>query len=225
MKLEMSTYLAGVATAALAIAAGFGGGVIIANSFDTNGAVPAAGMSRIERTKREEPKLAAIVETSGQAPRTEEPAVNPLAEATPPRVNAGGAEPAPEKTPDPSPAKPIALQTEPQPNAATLPAAIQTISSPRGNRREARRARHAQRPRVADEPNTDSQKQMREVARYREGGVRYTIRTANGRPAQAGEVEQLKRELRARREGNVAENRALSYGPERRGMLLKIFPD
>lgn len=236
MKLEMSTYLAGIATAALAIAAGFGGGVLIANSVDTNGAVPAPGMSRIERTKREEPK-APIVETNAQASRSDEPTINPLAEAQPLRVNVETAEPAPVQ---PEAPKPLALQSEHPSSAIALPAATQTILSAGGNRRNPQRARSAGRAHIPDEPQARSQRkskrdiarrnesghgEQREIARYREGDARYVVRTENGRPADPTEVEQLKRALREQREGRMADNRALSYGADRRPVFRSIFGD
>ncbi len=64
---------------------------------------------------------------------------------------------------------------------------------------------------------------QREVARYREGNVRYVVRTEDGRPANPAEVDQLKRELRDRREGRIVETRALSYGAEPRGVFPQIF--
>jgi hypothetical protein len=246
MQLELKTYLAGVATAGFAIAAGFGGGIFLGNSVDTHGAVPAPGLSRIERTKREEPKLAAVVETTARAPSAEEPAINPLAEARPVRANANNAEPATARADagNQSPT-PLPLQADRPPHEAALPAAIQAISLSRGHSRNLRHARTAERARIPDEPRVREQRArkkdkdiarklesrqepksgLREVARYREGNVRYVVRTENGGPANIAEVDQLKRELRERRESRFSETRALSYGTERRGVFPQIFPD
>ncbi len=265
MKLSTNAYLAGLGTAAIAIVAGFGGGVLIANRVDTHSATPAAGMSRIERTKREDVRTvlaapvapapvepAPIAETTGQASPNEDQTVNPLAEA--PRARFAAADEAkvveatPEKSPaeKPSPAVPIAIPTERKASDVALPAAIQSISSPASaSPRRGRHARRDARPRVADEPNvapTGNTREVsrrdrsrsdrsrnadspREVARYREGGVRYVVRTENGRPANPAEVESLKQELRARRAGRIAETDTLSYAPTRRSGLMEIFRD
>jgi hypothetical protein len=223
----------------LAIAAGFGGGVFVANRVDTHGAVPAPGLSRIERTKREDPKLAALVETTARAPLADE-AINPLAEAQPLRANAVEALPAPVNAGNPELPKPLPLQQDRPAQEVALPAAIQTISSSPGNHRNIRRTRAAGRPYVPDElqprelrkrtkeiarKNEPRGGGLREVARYREGNIRYVVRTENGGPANVAEVDQLKRELRERRESRVSETRALSYGTERRGVFPQIFPD
>jgi hypothetical protein len=250
MKLSMNAYIAGLGTAALAIAAGFGGGVLIADRVDTHSAPPAAGMSRIERTRREEAKPAPATETTAQASPSEDATINPLAEAT--RLRVGAADEAngvghivEKPSPPVPPTLPQTLPQERQASDAALPAAIQSISQsvsspPAASPRRTRHARSDSRPRVADEPSLSSRKPVddgarrdhsrnaggpREVARYREGGVRYVVRTENGTPANPAEVEQLKRELRARRAGRVAETDAMSYAPERRSGFLQIFQD
>lgn len=264
MKLSTNAYLAGLGTAAIAIVAGFGGGVLIAGRVDTHSAAPAAGMSRIERTKREDVRtvLAAPVppapvapgpaaETTAQASPNEDETVNPLAEAPRPRVAAADEGKAVDATSEkppvekPSQPVPVAIPTERKASDVALPAAIQSISSPASASPRRGHARRDARPRVADEPavaptrnarevsrrdrsrsdRSRSADGPREVARYREGGVRYVVRTENGGPANPSEVESLKRELRARRAGRMAETNAMSYAPERRSGLMEIFRD
>lgn len=241
MNFETKAYLAGAGTAAFILTAGFGGGVFLAGTLDTRTATPAPGMSRIERSKREEPKPP-VVETTAQAPREEPPAINPLAEARPlvdrpVQVNAELAAPVEAVKPEASQA--IAIKPPVLAQDVALPAAIQSISSPRGKRQDVRRLRSMEQAQAPGEPRirdirkpkkeivrrNDPDIGTREVARYREGAVRYVVRTENGRPANPAEVDQLKRELRERREGRVVETRALSYGPERRGVFGQIFRD
>lgn len=245
MKLELKTYMAGVATAGFAIAAGFGGGIFLANSVESNSAVPAPGLSRIERTKREAPK-AVVVETTAQA-SADAPSINPLAEAQPLRVvevqRANASDTAMPVDQAIQPAVSLPMQADRPPHEAALPAAVQAISlSPR--QRNVRRANVAERPRAPDEPQVrerhfgrkdkangrklepqEPKSRLREVARYREGNIRYVVRTRDGAPANVAEVDQLKRELRERREGRVAEMPALSYGSERRAAFPHIFSD
>lgn len=231
-----NAYVAGLATAVAAIAAGFAGGLVIANSLDTQSAVPAPGMSRIERTmsriertKREEPKPVAV-ETTAQAPQAEERAVNQLAEAGPRRTNA---EPAPPRSSE-------LQQSYIGANDALLHHALQSISSPQANHQETQHAQSPVQVRTSAEPrmreaykrrqdiarrDSPRSNSSREVARYHEGDVRYVIRTEHGRAADAAEVELLKRELRERRANAAVETRSFSYQPERRRAFSRIFPD
>ena len=50
MPFSMSGYWAGVGTVVLALAAGFGGGTMIADLVASDTAVPPPGMSRLERS-------------------------------------------------------------------------------------------------------------------------------------------------------------------------------
>lgn len=242
MKLTISPYLAGLATAAIAITAGFGGGVLIADRVDTNGAVPAPGMSRIERTKREEPKPASAATEPGQSQQALPEGINPLAEATPavssstgPEVVASSAHAAGSvQTRGPAPSE---IRT----TEVALPAAIKAIQDaphhgqritasgrePRSSRRSrtAQRANGSEVQSAAPKYRAKVKDAGREIARYREGNVRYVVRTPNGNPADPSEVLALKRELRARREVAETGGRALSYGPERGGVFSRIFPD
>ena len=241
MKLTISPYLAGLATAAIAIFAGFGGGMLIANQVDSGGAVPAPGMSRIERTKREEPILASAGDNAVQSRQAVADGINPLAEATPiASVDAG---PGLDVSLAPSGAYPQSEATisEPVSPAQTLPVAIEAIQRTphHGQRitaggrqlRDSKRARTAQRDEAAMSQPVVSRRRVkakdsgREIARYREGSTRYVVRTRNGLPADPKEVQELKRELRARREFAETDGRALSYGSERSGVFSRIFPD
>jgi hypothetical protein len=68
--MQSSTYkgfMAGIATVAVALSLGFGGGVMIADWFGSDGAVPA--QSKIEKAKAPDPRVEATPQPTGDAPK------------------------------------------------------------------------------------------------------------------------------------------------------------
>ena len=247
MTSTFTVYWAGVGTVVVALVGGFGGGMLVADRLSSSGSVPAPGKSRLAQVMAdyERPKPVHVETPESLQPvvppkSVDEPKTgaevlevrNPLAEPAPQmreRTSASAAASVPAAAPSvPAPPKRLPLEralgtkakvvdVNPTSGAASEPRRI-VESLDRAETRKVARKR-AQEPRKNASENAH-------VRRIENDGVRYVVRTRDGRQANAAEVEKLKAILRARHTA-YAESEAprMSYQPERRDPFGHLFRD
>jgi hypothetical protein len=230
MPISMNAYWAGAGTVVLALAAGFGGGTMIADLISNGTAIPAPGTSRLERVMAEKPPK--LVEHSGATGNVLAEAV-PIAPDARPGARPENSEGRSALAPDPvfaSLAKPEATVAQALQNSALdaiassgpgQPAVTQkrqrsTESRVRQSRRKEARSRVADRKLASPDI----------IRRGNDGNIGYVIHAPGGQKVSAAEIETLKQRLREQR-GRHAESTmradALSYQPERRRALEGLF--
>jgi hypothetical protein len=226
MPFSMNAYWAGAGTVVLALAAGFGGGTLIADLISNDTAFPAPGTSRLERVMAEkEPKA---VNRSGEATG------NVLAEAVPIAPQNENGESPPQAL-APEPVIPSVMNPEPAVAQALQNTAMDAIASPGAGQPAAmeRRQRSAKshirqsRKKEARSPIADRKPASRDaIRRETAGNIRYVIRTPGGQKVSAVEIEGLKQRLReqsGRQDEPTMRADALSYQPQRRHGLEGLF--
>ena len=219
MTSTFTVYWAGVGTVVVALVGGFGGGMLVADRLSSSGSVPAPGKSRLAQVMAdyERPKPVHVETTESLQPvvpakSVDEPksgaevleVQNPLAEPAPQmreRTSASAAASVPAAAPSvPAPPKRLPVEralgtkakvvdVNPTSGAASEPRRIVESLDSAETRKVARK--RAQEPRKNASENAH-------VRRIENDGVRYVVRTRDGRQANAAEVEKLKAILRAR---------------------------
>ena len=243
MTSTFTVYWAGVGTVVVALVGGFGGGMLVADRLSSSGAVPAPGKSRLAQVMAdyERPKPVHVETPESLPPKSvDEPksgaevveVQNPLAEPAPQtreRTSASAAASVPAAAPS-VPAPPKRLPVE---RALGTTAKVVDVNPTSGAAGEPRRivesldsaeTRKVARKR-AQEPRKNASENAH-VRRIESDGVRYVVRTRDGRQANAAEVEKLKAILRARHTA-YAESEAprMSYQTERRDPFGHLFRD
>ena len=247
MTSTFTVYWAGVGTVVVALVGGFGGGMLVADRLSSSGSVPAPGKSRLAQVMAdyERPKPVHVEMTESLQPAVppkslDEPksgaevleVQNPLAEPAPQmreRTSASAAA----SVPAAAPSVPAPLNRPPVERALGTKAKVVNVNPTSGAASEPRRivesldraeTRKVARKR-AQEPRKNASENAH-VRRIESDGVRYVVRTRDGRQANAAEVEKLKAILRARHTA-YAESEAprMSYQTERRDPFGHLFRD
>ena len=248
MTSTFTVYWAGVGTVVVALVGGFGGGMLVADRLSSSGSVPAPGKSRLAQVMAdyERPKPVHVETTESLQPAVPPKSVNepksgaevlevrnpPVAESAL-QMRERTSAPVAASVPAAVPSVPAPLKHPPLERALGTNAKVVNVNPTSGAASEPRRivesldraeTRKVARKR-AQEPRKNASENAH-VRRIENDGVRYVVRTRDGRQANAAEVEKLKAILRARHTA-YAESEAprMSYQTERRDPFGHLFRD